>query len=367
MRTFSAVVLVSLSAVVASAQTRVATSRTDSNIVVYRSGTRSPAELRGLVAELNMLQLRQRSLEAQLERLRSNDGAPQRIEEVQRQLEQTMAQFFPRQSALTLVCQSVLSSEARAEGYLGLTFDEEVIVSEWRPGASELAVRFTGAPRIVAVEPGSPAFRAGVRVGDEWVALGGRKLDGASVQDMDALLKPGLTHALRVRRDGREREFVVVVGKREAFPSSECAQVSGRVLMAPMIERALADGMREATVSLRNDPAFALRAPTPPTPPRSSALAFVSPTPTVYGASLRVLDADAREFIGFTGEGVIVDRVVAGTQAEQAGLKVFDIIVRVNGAVASSPLVVVRAIQESRRVELVVQRKGTMRTVVLER
>ena len=331
MRTFSAVVLVSLSAVVASAQTRVATSRTDSNIVVYRSGTRSPAELRGLVAELNMLQLRQRSLEAQLERLRSNDGAPQRIEEVQRQLEQTMAQFFPRQSALTLVCQSVLSSEARAEGYLGLTFDEEVIVSEWRPGASELAVRFTGAPRIVAVEPGSPAFRAGVRVGDEWVALGGRKLDGASVQDMDALL------------------------------------MSGRVLMAPMIERALADGMREATVSLRNDPAFALRAPTPPTPPRSSALAFVSPTPTVYGASLRVLDADAREFIGFTGEGVIVDRVVAGTQAEQAGLKVFDIIVRVNGAVASSPLVVVRAIQESRRVELVVQRKGTMRTVVLER
>jgi membrane-associated protease RseP (regulator of RpoE activity) len=367
MRTFRAVLLVSLSAMVASAQARISTSRTDTNIVVYRSGTLSPAELKGLVAELNMLQLRQRSLEAQLERLRSNDGAPQRIEEVQRQLEQTMVQFFPRQSALTLVCQSVLSSEARAEGYLGLTFDEEVIVSESRAGASELAVRFTGAPRIVAVEPGSPAFRAGVRVGDEWVALGGRRLDGATVQDLDALLRPGLTHALRVRRDGRERELEVVVGKREAFPSSECAQVSGRVMLAPMIERAMADGLREAAVSLRNDPAFATRAPTPPASPRPSTFSFISSTPTVYGASLRALDADAREFIGYTGEGVLVDRVVEGTQAEKAGLKAFDVIVRVNGVVLSSPQSVTRAIQEGRRVELTVQRKGTTRTVVLER
>jgi membrane-associated protease RseP (regulator of RpoE activity) len=367
MRTFRAVLLVSLSAMVASAQARISTSRTDTNIVVYRSGTLSPAELKGLVAELNMLQLRQRSLEAQLERLRSNDGAPQRIEEVQRQLEQTMVQFFPRQSALTLVCQSVLSSEARAEGYLGLTFDEEVIVSESRAGASELAVRFTGAPRIVAVEPGSPAFRAGVRVGDEWVALAGRRLDGATVQDLDALLRPGLTHALRVRRDGRERELEVVVGKREAFPSSECAQVSGRVMLAPMIERAMADGLREAAVSLRNDPAFATRAPTPPASPRPSTFSFISSTPTVYGASLRALDADAREFIGYTGEGVLVDRVVEGTQAEKAGLKAFDVIVRVNGVVLSSPQSVTRAIQEGRRVELTVQRKGTTRTVVLER
>jgi S1-C subfamily serine protease len=125
--------------------------------------------------------------------------------------------------------------------------------------------------------------------------------------------------------------------------------------------------LREAAVSLRNDPAFATRAPTPPASPRPSTFSFISSTPTVYGASLRALDADAREFIGYTGEGVLVDRVVEGTQAEKAGLKAFDVIVRVNGVVLSSPQSVTRAIQEGRRVELTVQRKGTTRTVVLER
>lgn len=366
MRILNAVILVSLGAVSVGAQTRVSTSRSDSNIVVYRSGAVSSAELRSLVAELNALQMRQRSLEEQLTRLRNSDGAPQRIEEVQRQLEQTMAQFFPRQSALTLVCQSVLGSESRAEGYLGLTFDEEVSMTQTRPGVTEIAMRFTGAPRIVAVEAGSPAFRAGVRVGDEWVALGGRKLDGASVQDLDALLKPGLKHALRVRRDGRERDLEVVVGKREAFPSSECAQVSGRVMLAPMVERAMAEGLREAAITMRSVPSVAPRPPQPPTV-RAGTFTFVSPNPPAYGATFRALDADVRDFIGHTGDGVMVDRVIAGTQAEKAGLSYGDVIVRVNGVATTTPQALVRTMQESRRTEMLVMRKGTTRTVVLER
>jgi C-terminal processing protease CtpA/Prc len=369
MRYLNAVLLVAASATVVGAQTRVSTSRGDS-VVIFRSGTLSSGELRAMTSELMALQQRTRALEEQLARLRQNDGPPQQIEEIERRLAQAMSEYYPRQSALTLVCQSALASEARAEGYLGLTFDEEIMISESRPQAADVAVRFAGAPRIVAVEAGSPAQRAGVRVGDEWVSLATRRLDGATVRDLDALLKPGLKHSLRVRRAGREIDLTVEVGKRVAFPSTECQAVTGQAMLTPlldraMVERAVAQAAAERAAAVATLPRAT--APRPPQPPRQT-FSFIAPsTPTVYGASLRALDADARDFVSYTGEGVLVDRVIVGSAAEQAGLKAFDVIVRINGQPLSAPGTVVAVLQQSRRSELLVHRKGTMRTVVLER
>jgi C-terminal processing protease CtpA/Prc len=369
MRYLNVVLVVAASAsVVGAQQQRVSTSRGDS-VVIFRSGSLSSGELRAMTSELMALQQRTRALEEQLARLRQNDGPPQQIEEIERRLAQAMSEYYPRQSALTLVCQSALASEARAEGYLGLTFDEEIMISESRPGVADIAVRFAGAPRIVAVEAGSPAQRAGVRVGDEWVSLATRKLDGATVRDLDALLKPGLKHPLRVRRAGREIDLTVEVGKRVAFPSTECQAVTGQAMLTPLLDRALVERAAAQASAERAAVATLPRAtaPRPPQPPRQT-YSFIAPsTPTVYGASLRALDADARDFVSYTGEGVLVDRVIVGSAAEQAGLKAFDVIVRINGQPLSAPGTVVAVLQQSRRSELLVHRKGTTRTVVLER
>jgi serine protease Do len=365
MRPLGAVVLVILGASAAGAQTRVSTSPPTSEQWIWRSGAMSTEEMNALLQELTMIEARQRALEAQLRNLRENDGSPQRIDEVQRLLARTASEFFPRQSALAIVCQTMLASQARSEGYLGLTFDEEIMIPEARVGQTEAEIRFAGTPRIVAVDAGSPAARAGVRVGDEWVALGARRLHGATMSDLDALLTPGARQTLRVRREGRELELDAIVGKREQFPTAACERAVRTLELSPMLERRATEAF---TPRIAAAAPTRVTAPVPPSaPPSPRSITFVTTNPVVFGASFRVLDPDVRDFVGFTGEGLLVDKVAAGSPAAAAGLRAFDVITRVNGAVLTTPTALVRLLQEERRTELTVQRKNVVRTVVLAR
>ncbi|MFD6250370.1 S41 family peptidase [Streptomyces roseolus] len=60
--------------------------------------------------------------------------------------------------------------------------------------------------RVTRVRSGGPAERAGVRVGDRLLAVGGRPTDGRSASEVVSLLRgdgvPGSTVALRIRRGG---------------------------------------------------------------------------------------------------------------------------------------------------------------------
>ncbi|MEU9853804.1 S41 family peptidase [Streptomyces sp. NPDC047974] len=60
--------------------------------------------------------------------------------------------------------------------------------------------------RVTRVRSGGPAERAGVRVGDRLLAVGGRVTDGRSASEVVSLLRgdgvPGSTVALRIRRGG---------------------------------------------------------------------------------------------------------------------------------------------------------------------
>ncbi|GHA71199.1 S41 family peptidase [Streptomyces termitum] len=64
----------------------------------------------------------------------------------------------------------------------------------------------TGAVRVTRVRPGGPAERAGVRVGDLLLSVGGRSAEGLSVSEVVSLLRgdgvAGSAVALRIRRDG---------------------------------------------------------------------------------------------------------------------------------------------------------------------
>lgn len=87
--------------------------------------------------------------------------------------------------------------EPRGSGYMGIYF-------EWEDGRTE----------VRDVVRGSPADRAGIRSGDEVVRLNGRAPTREAVDDLRESLDQGDTVHVRVRRDGREEERVVVAAAR---------------------------------------------------------------------------------------------------------------------------------------------------------
>jgi serine protease Do len=68
---------------------------------------------------------------------------------------------------------------------------------------------------IAAVDRGGPAFRAGLRPGDVVLALNGQPVDSArTLRRAIAGIPPGEAARLSVRRQGRELELTVAVGRR---------------------------------------------------------------------------------------------------------------------------------------------------------
>ena len=372
MRALSAsVMLLTIAAPALAAQQRNTVVRTenDSVRVTVRVSPQSPEQLRALIAELTALTATQRDLEGQLrELMRSADRADgRRLLEVQERLARTWSEFYPRQSALTVACQSA-RSVPQGSGYIGVTFDDEMMLAEPQRGGGAVTIRFSTSPRISAVEPGSPAERAGLRAGDEWLALGSDALAGLSTDEIAARLRPGSKQQLRVRRDGRERTIEVTVAPRPGVPADVCERAESITLRSTPAEWRVSTSEVPRTAPVAVPGRVAL--PSPPSPPAvapSRPLAFIAMSPTVYGARFRALDADAREFVSFRGEGVLVDQVAAGSPADAAGLRAFDVVSAANGAAVTAVHELLRITAEARRVELTVQRKGATRTVVLSR
>ncbi|MBU6366839.1 MAG: PDZ domain-containing protein [Gemmatimonadetes bacterium] len=100
----------------------------------------------------------------------------------------------------------------RATGYLGVSLSGAQLRT-LRPDG--LWVSHCEYPLVEAVDPGSPAARAGVRAGDTLVALGGLDLRRQAVS-YAALLVPGERLGVQLRRGGAMHERVVTVGPRRA-------------------------------------------------------------------------------------------------------------------------------------------------------
>jgi putative serine protease PepD len=82
-------------------------------------------------------------------------------------------------------------------------------------GVSTADARTGTGAQVAAVVPGGPAARAGVRVGDRIVAIGGREVTQST--DVSAIVtarKPGDKIDVRVRRGGEERTVRVTLGTR---------------------------------------------------------------------------------------------------------------------------------------------------------
>jgi len=100
--------------------------------------------------------------------------------------------------------QTVTPQSAVVAGCRGYSFNS-------RTDESGLPIDY---PVLTELQPGSPAERAGLRVGDLYVAQNGVSVF-AWTPPGTRPPAPGDTVVMRVRRDGRELDVPVVVGRRD--------------------------------------------------------------------------------------------------------------------------------------------------------
>jgi len=110
-----------------------------------------------------------------------------------------------------------LRSSGRVErGWLGVSVQD---ADSAEPGGLRRGAAAAGGVLVAGVERGSPASRAGLRQGDQVLAINGGAVDTsrALVRGI-AAVAPGQTVRLTILRNGRPMELPVQVGRRPAQP-----------------------------------------------------------------------------------------------------------------------------------------------------
>jgi S1-C subfamily serine protease len=235
---------------------------------------------------------------------------------------------------------------------------------EYRADGEELVVSHQDNPVIESVEPGSPAARAGLMAGDTVVAYNGSLLRGNKLS-LTKMLRPGVTLAVRVKRDQEMKEIPVVIARR---PSAWVAAGSGTEWVS--VEPAEA-APRVAGGAPRQPPRV-IRMPTPapgtsqatPMPPVGFTFQVGN---SVAGADLQRLKGDLAEIFGVE-RGVLVLDVVKGSLAERAGLRGGDVILEAGGDKVYTPADVRSAIAQAHdsRLSLQIMRKKKKQTLTLQ-
>lgn len=249
-------------------------------------------------------------------------------------------------------------------GWLGVTFSGSYTVEREK---GKPVMRFTDYPVIEAVDPESPAERAGLEARDRLVALAGHDVvEGA--EPFSTLLRPGARLPMTVRRGRFTKHLVVIVGKR---PESDWPEWGWRT-PAPTPPGAMPAPEAPPALAMPPMPPIAPETPMPPmpdvdmTPDGGVRVEIRGPGMSpIAGAQLQRV-GDLRDYFGVS-DGVLVLHVVPGTPAQRAGLRGGDVILRADGASITSPASLARAMDQSsdRTVTLEIVRKKKKGKVVL--
>ncbi len=222
-------------------------------------------------------------------------------------------------------------------GYMGVTLSSVPLRQSLQAG---YIVSYCEYPVIEAVDPGSPAERAGLQAGDTIVAFNGQDVRSGMV-DYTSLLTPNATVRVRTRRDGRTRDFSLRVASRPApSPVRAYARVQSAMPTAqPVLARSEAPRAEVAGSNVfvfeRSAPLVSVRGSggvTAPTPPAMMSFFTNTDDAMLFGAQLKSLGADLRAALSLP-EGVLVLQVLRGTPASDVGLRDGDVIRSANGLV----------------------------------
>lgn len=93
-------------------------------------------------------------------------------------------------------------------GWIGIVTEGPAMEQRFEGG--EYIVRYLSYPRILSIDPSSPAQRAGLTPGDTLLAYDGRDVRENDIS-LTRLLRPRAKVNVRVERDGKVREFPVIV------------------------------------------------------------------------------------------------------------------------------------------------------------
>jgi len=108
------------------------------------------------------------------------------------------------------VMEQLIETGAVTRGWVGVELQE--ITAEL---ADSLKLGTTAGVLVAGVQRGSPADRAGIKPGDIVMTVDGKQArDPDSVRSLVVALMPGREARLRLRRDAREFDLAIVVGKR---------------------------------------------------------------------------------------------------------------------------------------------------------
>lgn len=293
----------------------------------------------------------------------------QRMEQVRARMEESR-----KASEKALTRMRMLADAPR--GWLGVTFSGSYTVKQ---NEGEKAVmRFEDYPTVEAVDPGSPAEKAGIKSGDRLLSLDGHDLTKGS-PPFSELLRPGKKLDAKVQRGESTRNVTITVGKRPASYSSNWGDW-GVAIPAPAPAPPAPELADEVTaVAPALPPAVAIRAI-----PSLRELA-----PAAEGWSMSFSDGPTLMMSGFsTGiiagaqvqrvkeladyfdvdDGLLVLHVIPGTPAERAGLRAGDVIRRAGDRTITTPSSLQRALaaSDSRVLKLDIVRKGKSQSVRLK-
>jgi len=214
------------------------------------------------------------------------------------------------------------AAEADAEldasrGYLGVAVREETKSSE-------------GGAYVENVIDGSPAEKAGLKDGDVIVAFGGDVIRGpARLTEKIRATKPGDKVPMDVRRDGKSVKLQVEMGSRPksavwAWKSGDASPLSDEQQLA--IEdslRGLDEQMPALKEKLGNLKIYG---------PGARHMFYFGGNKPLLGVEMVGTTPDLREALGGSKDaGVLVGKVLTGSAAEKAGIKVGDLILSVDG------------------------------------
>jgi len=223
--------------------------------------------------------------------------------------------------------------QAGPRGWIGIVVYNAA--TEVRMEGGEMFLRYLTYPRIMSVDPSSPAEKAGIVPDDTLLAYNGRDVRNSEISTT-RLLKPNTRVMVRIRRDGRVREMPVIVAQapqrimQRRLEEMRDVQTPWIAMAppAPMFPRVPPSAATPVGVGAPLAPRAPYPAPVPVGPVPMSSFTFV--TNGVAGAMMVSVTEGLGRTLGLQS-GVLIANAPVGSPAAESGFRDGDVLVRIDG------------------------------------